>query len=430
MTGLLPHNHGVLQVEHCTDDDQSVLRTQHPHWAQRLSDAGYRTGYFGKWHIERTNELENFGWQVNGCDKGSAYRSLGAGVENKETLLDDSSTTGYKSGPDGYNDVLHYGVTDVPTEQRGFASITKMACDFLGEAAASDKPFACVASYSEPNTPLICGREAFERYDVDGIELPENLRDDHARNPAFYRRQKMIYDHIGDDQWRASRAAYYALITELDQQLGKLLDKLEDAGALDNTIVIVMSDHGRYMGAHGYDEHNYAAFEEAYNIPLIMAGPGIAPGTETDALVGIADLCPTITELCGAEAIDVPDSNSFASLLADPKARESEFNTCYAEFFGTRYIMTQRLLWQGDWKFVFNGFDFDELYNLADDPHELNNLAADAAHTERMKSMMAEQWRIMHATNDRALLETHYAPVRIAVVGPNAGLSLSPEGRG
>jgi arylsulfatase A-like enzyme len=290
MTGLMPHNHGVLQVEHCVDDDQSVLRTEHPHWAHRLSDAGYRTGYFGKWHIERTNDLEKFGWQINGCDKGSAYRKLGAGVENKESLLNDQSPAGYKIGPEGYNDVLHYGVTDVPTQERGFAHITDLACDFLKEAAQGDMPFACVASYSEPNTPLICGREAFERYDVDAIKLPESLRDDHARNPAFYRRQKMIYDHISDDQWRASRAAYYALITELDEQLGKLLDKLEEAGVADNTIIIVMSDHGRYMGAHGFDEHNFAPFEEAYNIPLIMAGPGIAQGQTTDALVGIADL--------------------------------------------------------------------------------------------------------------------------------------------
>ncbi|MCK5804361.1 MAG: sulfatase-like hydrolase/transferase, partial [Lentisphaeria bacterium] len=77
MTGMLPHNHGVLQVEHTVDDDQSVLRTEYPHWAQRLSEAGYRTGYFGKWHIERTNQLEDFGWQVNGCDAGAAYRGVG-----------------------------------------------------------------------------------------------------------------------------------------------------------------------------------------------------------------------------------------------------------------------------------------------------------------------------------------------------------------
>ncbi len=67
MTGLLPHNHGVLMVTHTTDDDQSCLRTEYPHWAQHLKSAGYYTGYFGKWHVERTNKLEDFGWQVNGA---------------------------------------------------------------------------------------------------------------------------------------------------------------------------------------------------------------------------------------------------------------------------------------------------------------------------------------------------------------------------
>ena len=65
MTGLLPHSHGVVTVTHLTDNDQCNLRTEYPHWAQRMSDAGYKTGYFGKWHIERTNDLAQFGWQVD-----------------------------------------------------------------------------------------------------------------------------------------------------------------------------------------------------------------------------------------------------------------------------------------------------------------------------------------------------------------------------
>ena len=67
MAGLLHHNHGVLFVEHTVDVDQAVLRTQHPYWAQRLTDAGYNTGYFGKWHVERSNELSRFGWQQQGA---------------------------------------------------------------------------------------------------------------------------------------------------------------------------------------------------------------------------------------------------------------------------------------------------------------------------------------------------------------------------
>ncbi|MDP6777570.1 MAG: sulfatase-like hydrolase/transferase [Candidatus Latescibacteria bacterium] len=421
MTGLLPHNHGVLQVEHCVDDDQCILRTQYPHWAQHLTEAGYRTGYFGKWHIERTNKVEDFGWQINGCDESAAFRAIGAGVAGTDQLVDENSLTSYETGPEGYNDVLHYGVTDVPSEERSFAATTRLAQEYLSDCLSHDDPWACFVSFPEPNVPVITGKETYESYDIDAIDLPGNFGDDFAGSPAFYRRQKEIWQDIPERNWREARAVYYSLVTELDAQFGKLLDQLENAGQLDNTIVIVMADHGRYMGAHGLDAHNYGAFEEAYNIPLIVAGPGVATGVETAALVSIVDLCPTLLELTGARPIGVPDSRSFAPLLADPVSQASNYDRCYAEFFGTRFLTTQRILWQGDWKLVFNGFDYDELYNLKDDPHELNNLAADPEHRDRMVAMMSEIWKIVHETDDQALLGTHYAPMRIAVVGPNTG---------
>ena len=75
MTGLHVHNHGVLRVTHTTDDDQSCLRTQHPHWAQHLQRAGYATGYFGKWHIERSMDLYAFGWDVNGSEGSTLLKN-------------------------------------------------------------------------------------------------------------------------------------------------------------------------------------------------------------------------------------------------------------------------------------------------------------------------------------------------------------------
>lgn len=420
MTGLLPHNHGVLQVEHCVDDDQSVLRTRHPHWAQRLTEAGYWTGYFGKWHVERSNRLEAFGWQVNGCDSSAALRAQGAGVDSAEKLLREGDPAAYETGPEGYRPVLHYGVSSVPSEQRTFSRTTRMAGEFLGEALQQDRPWACCVSFSEPNTPLVASRAFFEPYDVDAIRLPENLRDDFANSPAFYRRQSAIYRDITERQWRECRAVYYALITELDHLFGQLVDRVERAGQLEDTVVIVASDHGRYVGAHGMDAHNFGAFEEIYNVPMIVGGPGIAQGAVTDGLVSIPDLCPTILELTGAGRIDAPDSRSFAPLLADPSARAADYDRCFAEFHGTRFLMTQRILWQGPWKFVFNGFDDDELYNLDEDPHELRNLGGDPAHEGRRREMMAEVWRIIRETGDRALLDTHYSPMRFGVVGPNA----------
>ena len=282
-----------------------------------------------------------------------------------------------------------------------------------------DKPWACCVSYPEPNVPVIAGRKAFEQYDVKAINLPMNLRDEFGNSPAFYRRQREILAHISDDDWREALAVYYALITELDAQFGRLLDRLEATGQLENTVVIALSDHGRYMGSHGFDAHNFGAFEEAYNIPLIMAGPGIVQGQVTDANVSLHDLCPTLIELAGAEPVGAPDSKSFAALLADPETEAENFRQSYAEFYGTRYLMTQRILWEGPWKFVFNGFDYDELYNLDEDPHELSNLGNEPEHLDRMKSMMAEIWKIVKMTGDRILLETHYSPMRFALVGPN-----------
>ena len=117
MTGLLPHNHGVLEVEHGRDEDQCVLRTEFPHFAQCLVEQDYRTGYFGKWHIERSNEVSRFGWQKSKVKGRGNVKDLGKGSAEAGPQLDES-LSGYLEGPPGYNRILHYGVTDVALEER------------------------------------------------------------------------------------------------------------------------------------------------------------------------------------------------------------------------------------------------------------------------------------------------------------------------
>lgn len=416
MTGLLPHNHGVLEVEHGRDEDQCVLRRDHPHWAQRLSGAGYLTGYFGKWHIERSNRLEEFGWQQYQV-KGAAHHSgLGAGIEPSAQNIElDPVLTRYHRGPEGYNDILHYGVTDVPPAERYPAFTVSQAMEFI--SGAGENPWCTVASFSEPNEALVVSRETFEKYDTASLPLPENLRDPFENSPNWYKRCAKVGARLSDDEWRMARACYYGRITELDEQFGRLLDQLEESGRLDDTLVIVTADHGRYVGAHGFDAHNFGPFEEIYRIPLLMAGPGVVAGKECNSLVGLHDLCPTLLDFCGAEGIDVPDSISFASLLGGVKEPTRE--TLYAENHGTRFSMTQRILWDGDWKFVFNGFDFDELYNLSEDPRELQNRIDDPDQSDRSRSMMAKVWDWIRKTGDRTLNETHYFSMRVGEVGPN-----------
>jgi len=417
MTGLLPHNHGVLQVEHVADADQCVLRVDKPHWAQRLQGAGYQTAYFGKWHIERSLKFVDFGWEVGEPLGQEAHRKSSEQGMASESALDPELSR-YHQGPPGYNDTLHYGVTDVPPEERGISAPTDAAIAYLKDAP-SDRPWCCVASYYEPNEAMIVGREAYERYDVDRLRLSANLRDDFADRPNLYKRQQQIFADLSDDEWRQALACYYGRITEIDAQLGRLLRVLDETGARDNTIVVFTADHGKYVGSHGFEAHNVGPFEEIYNIPLVVAGPGIASNVRTSARIGLHDLCPTLIELAGAEPIDVPDSRSCCELLRDPAVNEQAFDSGYAEYHGTRFPLAQRIYWQGDWKFVFNGFDFDELYNLAADPAEMRNLAGDPEQADRVCSMMSEIWTRLEKTGDRALLNSHYYSMRFAAVGPN-----------
>jgi arylsulfatase A-like enzyme len=419
MTGLLPHNHGVLEVEHGVDEDQCVLREQHPHWAQRLSESGYATAYFGKWHIERTNELDRFGWETFEARGRASHANASQKGLSVDDTLDPSSVYLYQ-GPEGYNDTLKYAITDVPPEQRQIGQPTNLACDWLKEAPA-DKPWCCCVSHYEPNEALIVGRAAHEQYDVDLIALPENMRDRMTDKPGLYRRDQQIWKDFTEDQWRQTLACYYGRVTELDAQLAHILDLLQFTDQLDNTIVIFTSDHGRYVGGHGLEAHNFGAFEEIYAVPMVIAGPGVAQGAATAARVGFHDLCPTILELANLKPFDALDSTSFVDLLHDPAGAAQNHRQGYAEYHGSRFRLTQRVYWEDEWKLVFNGFDFDELYNLADDPWELTNLADLPEHTDRIRHMMTSIWRRMHETGDTTLLNSHYHSMRFAAIGPNAG---------
>jgi arylsulfatase A-like enzyme len=417
MTGLLPHNHGVLQVEHAVDADQCVLRADKAHWAQHLERAGYATGYFGKWHIERSDELAQFGWrdyQVLGRDTHRAHSQQGGAAD----VPLDPALTRYQEGPEGYNPILHYGVTDVPASQRSMGKTAQRALDYLQAQEEREEPWCCCASYYDPNEAMIVSRTAFEKIDIDTIELPATLRDDFSDRPGLYRRQQQIFSNLSEREWRHALACYYGRIAELDEQFGRLLGYLEESGQLENTLIIITADHGKYVGAHGMDGHNYGPFEEVYNIPLIVAGPGVKTGVETPARVGLHDIGPTLLDLVGAESLQEADSRSFAPVLSDP-AQAKHFTTGYAENHGNRFVLTQRILWDGPWKFAFNGFDFDELYHLQDDPHETKNLAADLNYAEKVKELMAKVWDRVRESGDQALYHSNYYTMRMGAVGPN-----------
>jgi arylsulfatase A-like enzyme len=415
MTGTLPHTHGVLEVTHAVDKDQCNLRTHLPHWAQSLAANGYHNGYFGKWHVERTDQLQNFGWHTLGDDHSPLYQSHIAAQYKKPTRIFHEKrilTPGYKDTP-------FYQVNDRLPENRMVGVLATMADAFIRQASASQNPWCCFVSCLEPHDPFICGQDAFNLYNPASLPLSPSLTAPGHNQPNLYKKAARTHAHLTQHDHQMAAACYYAMVTEIDQQYGKLLTLLEELGQADNTIVVLTSDHGELLGAHGLYCKNIGAFEEVYNIPMVLAGPGIAQNQTANARVGLHDLAPTLCALTGSPWADNAQSRSFLPLLQDPAAHAHSFTHAYAEYFGTRIRLQQRILWDGPWKLIFNGFDFDELYNLDSDPNELTNLIDDPATTPIAQKLFARLWSIVHATGDHALANMDYQALRIAPYGPH-----------
>ena len=232
MTGLLPHNHGVLWVTHTMDKDQGVLRKEHSHFAQDLQKNGYVNGYFGKWHVEHSENPSDYGWDVNGSLNSKDMKAV---MNNSPHFKDNLISSRYLH-QEGYKNSLFYGVTSVPPEKRHMGLITDMALEFLKEQ--SDDPWCCFVSVPEPHDPFVCGEKAYEEYAGLEVPLPENMKDDMSDKPGLYRRSAKILKDVNDDEWREATRCYYASITEIDSQYGRIMNYLEQTGQLENTLAV------------------------------------------------------------------------------------------------------------------------------------------------------------------------------------------------
>lgn len=318
----------------------------------------------------------------------------------------------------GYRDLPLYGVTDEPVEGTLEHFTVDRALGFLDEAVEGPDPWALMVSTKAPHEPYVVPREFAQLYDPDEIELPDSFDDDLADRPGIYRRQQSVWAGLSPDEFRAATACYYALCTMVDAQVGRLLDRIEAAGQSENTLVVYTSDHGDLMGAHRLLLKGVPGFEEVYRVPLAVAWPGvIAAGQVIDDLVQSHDVAETIARLTGTglggHAVDLmPRLTGTAS--APPRA------SAVAELHGQRFSYTQRIVWHGDLKYVFNAFDHDELYDLHADPGERHNLATDPAHAGDLRRMTTRMWAIAAETADDTLTGAQDGTYRYLAVGPEA----------
>lgn len=434
LTGLLPHNHGMVDCTHTVEPYRASLKPDLRFWSRDFRDAGYSTGYYGKWHVERSNDLASFGFEHFELPRAFMQTPQGYSREDHPNFLAHRKSLGLgarRSGltgsryvrQKGYRDMLLYGVTDEPTEGTQEHYIFSRGIDFLHEAASEPhRPWMLFLSTEAPHDPYVAPREHYERYDPATIPRPESFDDSLRHRPGIYRRLQNVWSDLAWEDFAEATACYYALCSLIDDQVGRILTTLRHLGQLDDTIVVFTSDHGDLMGAHRLMLKGVPAFEEVYRVPLVMSGPGIPAGQHVDRVTSLLDVAPSLTQLALDQAFD-GDGRSLLPLLGGGGPWEEE---AYAEMHGQRLFYTQRVLWRESFKYVFNGFDEDELYDLSNDPHELRNLVRDPELNGVLAEMNARLWDKVRETGDYNLGQAQDGMYRFMPVGPEYERELDP----
>lgn len=417
ITGKLPHNHGMVDCTHNVESFRAHYDSSAATLPSVLRSAGYTLAYYGKWHIERSGDLSKFGFsdfQIEGDPS----------IEVPRTIVHSKSVR-----HEGYNDRVISGVHEESAGQTQEAVLYSKGIDFIRDRSQTEDPWCLFVSTNAPHDPYIAPRELYEQYEVKNIPEPPSYRDTLDDRPAVYRRIRDVWSDLEWSDIQEITACYYANCTLIDTQIGRLIDTLEETGQLENTIVVFTSDHGDLLGAHGLMCKGIPAFEEAYRVPFILRIPksyGLS-GTCREHL-STCDIAPTLLDLAGLPPLENADGESIRPYLPlstdeensrDDSEWYSPVRTSYAEMYGQRFSYTQRIVWKGDYKYVFNGFDYDEFYDLNRDPHETVNRINDPDYGEAVKELCREMWRIARESGDTSLIEAEYYMFRFAPVGPD-----------
>jgi arylsulfatase A-like enzyme len=229
--------------------------------------------------------------------------------------------------------------------------------------------------------------------------------------------REQFWSQLSDDEIRDSIRHYWAFCTMEDFMFGEVLAALEATGQADNTLVLRLSDHGDYCGAHGLYLKGVPSFREAYNIAMIARFPKgiIRPGREDQRSINLSDFMPTFLELAEVQAPYPLTGHSFLPLLRDEQVEWD--NTLYTQFNGVELYYSQRIVATKTHKYVYNGFDFDELYDLVNDPYELKNVAQDPAYNDVKHDLVRKMWRFAEQEKDEMIFNP-YGTVAFAPWGP------------
>jgi iduronate 2-sulfatase len=257
------------------------------------------------------------------------------------------------------------------------------AIELIKKQGNGDKPFFIAAGFVRPHYPNVAPQQYFDLYPYQDIALPETREGDLGDVPeAGYTAVTSLNDPIGKypDNQKRFWGAYYATITYMDEQVGRIIDELEEQGLRDSTAIVFIGDHGYHLGEHFFWQKSNL-HEDVTRVPFIISAPGFKAG-ESDSFAELADIYPTVSELVGITVPNTVQGKSLVPVLKNPKTtvREAAFTVGNRRDFALR---------GAEWAYMLYADDTDELYNMKTDPKQFTNLANDPKYTK-----VKEEWRM------------------------------------
>ena len=360
------------------NDRQALQRLApgHTYLAELFRQNGYKTFATGKWHNDAASFARSFG-EVENVFFGGMASHFAVPVQD----YDPRGT--YQSSRQRIGD--HFS-----TDLFGDAAIRFV------EKQDGSQPFFLYCAFTAPHDPRTPPPDWADAYTPEAMPLPANFMGTHPfdNGEMWVRDEKLAGFPRTPEDTRRHIAEYYGMISDMDEKIGEILNALARSGQAENTIVIYSADHGLSVGQHGLlGKQNL--YDHSVRVPLLLRGPGVPKGKRVDALTHTYDLYPTLCELAGLETPSQVDALSLRPLMDGTTSASRPY-------VHSVYMHVQRMVRDREWKLISyrkdgdEGSDRTQLFHIASDPWELNDLSLDdgaTAERERLERELA-RWQV------------------------------------
>lgn len=340
-------------------------------WSLEMQKLGYDTYMTGKWHVNvDPASLFRYVGTVRGGMPGQVPEMYDRPMDENDTVWTpwDTAFGGYWSGGKHWSEV-----------------VADETLEFLDQAAGSEQPFFMYIAFNAPHDPRQSPREIVEMYPLADIAVPDSYLPEYPYKDEIgcgvtLRDERLAPFPRSEYAVKVHRQEYYAIISHMDRQIERILQRLEERDLLDNTYIFFTADHGLAVGQHGLmGKQNM--YDHSMRPPLIAVGPDIPAGEKREMAVYLQDIMPTAIDYAGGSVPGYVEFNSLKPYL-DGKRTTSY----YPEVYGA-YMDLQRMIRREDLKLIlYPDAGVCRLYDLESDPGELHDLAADPAYRERLVS--------------------------------------------